>query len=131
MGVQSYVKEKVQRIGKSQVTSDEKSMKPPGPPPTPNLGEDVRLLVNSSPFDNTFTTAAPFLCASVGAWSGYWVFRGLDYHSHRAHIPLPIYIRQTFYQAKLVQFLIILAGTFTVLRKNRRMRWMPTLDVGK
>lgn len=87
-------------------------------------------MVQSRPFESGFTSAAPFLCASLGAWPGYWLFRGMDYHTYRAHIPLPIYIRQTYYQAKLVQLCIILAGTFTVLRKNRRLRWMPTMEVG-
>ncbi|BFF99002.1 uncharacterized protein DMAD_07010 [Drosophila madeirensis] len=88
----------------------------------PNLGEDIRQVVNDKGFENAYETAAPFLMAGLGCWPGYWIFRGLDYHTHRAHIPLPIYINQTFYQAKILQLLIVLAGTFTVLNSQRRKR---------
>nr|XP_017108582.1 uncharacterized protein LOC108133235 [Drosophila bipectinata] len=129
MGLQDFVgsvKEKAQKFSKSRPETS-----PTPPPPVPNLGEEMRLMVESEPFESGFTASAPFLCASLGAWPGYWLFRALDYHSYRAHIPLPIYIKQTYYQAKVVQLFIIMAGTFTVLRKNRRLRWMPTMEVGK
>ncbi|XP_023032950.1 uncharacterized protein LOC6645057 [Drosophila willistoni] len=91
----------------------------------PNLGEDIRQVVQTKEFESALNSASPFLLASLGAWPGYWVYRGMDYHSHRMHVPLQIYIRQTFLQAKLLQFAIILAGIFTVVKEQRRSRMMP------
>ncbi|KAH8296735.1 hypothetical protein KR054_010653, partial [Drosophila jambulina] len=116
MGIQSFLsglKERVQR-------QSNKEKAPPLPPPqTQNLGEEIRLMVNSPRFESAYNTAAPFLFASLGAWPGYWAFRAMDYHVHRSHIPLEIYIRQTYYQAKAVQLFIILAGTYTVFRNHQ------------
>ncbi|XP_001354053.2 uncharacterized protein [Drosophila pseudoobscura] len=95
---------------------------PETPEATPNLGEKIREVVNDKAFENAYDSAAPFVMASLGSWPGYWLYRGLDYHTHRAHIPLRIYINQTFYQAKILQFVIILAGTFTVITNQRRAR---------
>lgn len=60
----------------------------------PNLGEDIQLVVRTPEFESVMNSASPFLLASLGAWPGYWLYRGFDYHSHRAHVPLPVYIRQ-------------------------------------
>lgn len=96
----------------------------------PNLGEDINQVVHNPEFERVLNSTSPYLLASLGAWPGYWIYRGLDYHSHRAFVPLPMYIRQvsdqhysppnyllynllvyqTFYQAKLLQMVIIMAG---------------------
>ncbi|KAH8235049.1 hypothetical protein KR032_008089 [Drosophila birchii] len=135
MGIQSFfgdLKEKVQ-------WQFNKNKAPPLPPPkAQNLGEELRLMVNSPRFEAAYNTAAPFLFACVGAWPGYWAFRAMDYHVHRSHIPLEMYIRQvinslkthfhlyehicipqTYYQAKAVQLFIIMAGTYTVFRNHK------------
>lgn len=98
MGLQdvlSRIKDKT-RSSSAKPNSDTPPSKPRASPApaTPNLGEEIRQTVQSRPFENGFMSAAPFLCASLGAWPGYWLFRGMDYHTYRAHIPLPIYIRQ-------------------------------------
>ncbi|KAH8373971.1 uncharacterized protein LOC110188850 [Drosophila serrata] len=116
MGIQSFfsdLKEKVQ--GKS---NQSKGIPLPSPR-AENLGEELRLMVNSPRFEAAYNTAAPFLFASLGAWPGYWAFRAMDYHVHRSHIPLEIYIRQTYYQAKAVQLFIIMAGTYTVFKNHK------------
>ncbi|XP_016964755.1 uncharacterized protein LOC108034382 [Drosophila biarmipes] len=118
MGIQNFyghLKDKILKTTKKEEAAREVA----SPPQVHNLGEEIRLLVHSKAFENAYSTAAPFLFASLGAWPGYWLFRGMDYHVHRSHVPLPIYIRQTYYQAKVVQLFIILAGTYTVFRNNR------------
>ncbi|XP_016990899.1 uncharacterized protein LOC108052884 [Drosophila rhopaloa] len=125
MGYFSSLKQKIQGPFKKEDTSEEKV----NPPQRNNLGEQIRLMVHSKPFESAYNSAAPFLFASLGAWPGYWLFRGMDYHVHRSHVPLAIYIRQTYYQAKVVQLLIILAGTYTVFRNNNRLRLMNTNGV--
>lgn len=60
----------------------------------PNLGEDIRKVVHTPEFEHVMNSASPFLLACLGAWPGYWMYRGFDYHSHRAYVPLPMYIRQ-------------------------------------
>ncbi|KAH8304668.1 hypothetical protein KR059_003241 [Drosophila kikkawai] len=133
MGIQSFVS----GLFKKQ---SNKGIAEPLPAPTAqNLGEEIRLMVNSPRFESAYKTAAPFLFAGLGAWPGYWAFRAMDYHTHRSHIPLEIYIRrvivkiinllinilhylcipQTYYQAKTVQLFIILAGTYTVFRNHK------------
>ncbi|XP_030386016.1 uncharacterized protein LOC115632878 isoform X3 [Scaptodrosophila lebanonensis] len=91
-------------------------------PTVPNLGEDIRLMVQTREFGKTLDAVSPYLLASLGVWPGYWLYRGLDYHSHRAHIPLPMYIRQTFFQAKLLQLAIILTGIFSIVRDHHKTR---------
>nr|XP_016933336.1 uncharacterized protein LOC108012458 [Drosophila suzukii] len=131
MGIQNYygnLKEKILKITKKEEPTREMV----SPPQMHNLGEEISQLVHSKSFEDAYNTAAPFLFASLGAWPGYWLFRGMDYHVHRSHIPLPIYIRQTYYQAKVVQLFIILAGTYTVFRNNRnKLRLMNTNSVGE
>ncbi|XP_017841749.1 uncharacterized protein LOC108599434 isoform X2 [Drosophila busckii] len=80
----------------------------------PNLGEDVHQVLQTPEFEHVLNSVSPFLLASLGAWPGYWLYRGFDYHAHRAHVPLPIYIRQ----AKLVQFAIIAAGIISFLQSQ-------------
>ncbi|XP_017070787.1 uncharacterized protein LOC108107693 [Drosophila eugracilis] len=129
MGIQDYfygLKEKIQGPAKKTSKEQDNTI-----PKVHNVGEEIRLMVHSKPFENAYNKAAPFLFASLGAWPGYWLFRGMDYHVHRAHIPLPIYIRQTYYQAKMVQLFIILAGTYTVFRNNTRLRLMNASGLGK
>lgn len=60
----------------------------------PNLGEDIRKVVQTQEFENVMNSASPFLLTCLGAWPGYWIYRGFDYHSHRPYVPLPMYIRQ-------------------------------------
>ncbi|XP_043649629.1 uncharacterized protein LOC122617724 [Drosophila teissieri] len=131
MGIQNYygsLKEKFLRLtGKEEPAKAEIAH----PPRIHNLGEEIRMLVHSQSFEKAYSTAAPFLFANLGAWPGYWLFRGMDYHVHRSHIPLPIYIRQTYYQAKMVQLLIVLAGTYTVFRNTTRLRLMNANRVAK
>ncbi|EDV95535.1 uncharacterized protein LOC6557665 [Drosophila grimshawi] len=86
----------------------------------PNLGEDISHVVQTPEFGQVLDAASPFLLASLGAWPGYWLYRGIDYYSHRAHVPLPTYIRQTFYQAKVLQFVIIMSGIITIINRHRR-----------
>ncbi|KAL7733621.1 hypothetical protein ACLKA6_005075 [Drosophila palustris] len=108
MGVTDFI-ESVKRWTAGQLDrSKEEDQKKPRK--FPNLGEDIQLVVRTPEFESVMNSASPFLLASLGAWPGYWLYRGFDYHSHRAHVPLPVYIRQTFYQAKMLQFVIIVAG---------------------
>lgn len=60
----------------------------------PNLGEDISQVVHNPEFERVLNSTSPYLLASLGAWPGYWLYRGFDYHSHRAFVPLPMYIRQ-------------------------------------
>eukprot|EP00099_Drosophila_melanogaster_P002527 NP_001137874.1 uncharacterized protein Dmel_CG32299, isoform B [Drosophila melanogaster] len=132
MGIQNYygnLKEKFSTRLKRKEEEPAKAIA--HPPRMHNLGEEIRLLVHSQSFEKAYSTAAPFLFASLGAWPGYWLFRGMDYHVHRSHIPLPIYIRQTYYQAKVVQLFIIMAGTYTVFRNASRLRLMNANRVAK
>lgn len=104
----------------------------------PNLGEDINQVVHNPEFERVLNSTSPYLLASLGAWPGYWIYRGLDYHSHRSFVPLPMYIRQvsdkpppphnslpiifyiiflqTFYQAKLLQMVIIMAGIIQFMK---------------
>ncbi|EDW57103.1 uncharacterized protein LOC115768089 [Drosophila novamexicana] len=91
----------------------------------PNLGEDIQQVVHTPEFEQVLDAASPFLLASMGAWPGYWLYRGFDYHSHRAHVPLPVYIRQTFYQAKLLQLLIIMTGIISMVKNHNNFRIFP------
>ncbi|XP_033161740.1 uncharacterized protein LOC117142000 [Drosophila mauritiana] len=131
MGIQNYYGNLKEKFLTRLKRKEEEPTKPRAHPPRMhNLGEEIRLLVHSQSFEKAYSTAAPFLFASLGAWPGYWLFRGMDYHVHRSHIPLPIYIRQTYYQAKVVQLFIILAGTYTVFRNASRLRLMNANRVG-
>ncbi|EDX08944.1 uncharacterized protein LOC27206260 [Drosophila simulans] len=131
MGIQNYYGNLKEKFLTRLKRKEEEPAKPRAHPPRMhNLGEEIRLLVHSQSFEKAYSTAAPFLFASLGAWPGYWLFRGMDYHVHRSHIPLPIYIRQTYYQAKVVQLFIILAGTYTVFRNASRLRLMNANRVG-
>ncbi|TDG53258.1 hypothetical protein AWZ03_000073 [Drosophila navojoa] len=94
----------------------------------PNLGENIQRVVQTPQFEQVLNAASPFLLASMGAWPGYWIYRGFDYHSHRAHIPLPIYIRQTFYQAKLLQLIIIMTGILTIVKNQKNLHIFPDND---
>lgn len=109
MGITNFI-ESVKRWTVSKLDRRENEDDDQKKPKFPNLGEDIQLVVRTPEFENVMNTASPFLLASLGAWPGYWLYRGIDYHSHRAHVPLPVYIRQTFYQAKMLQFVIIMAG---------------------
>ncbi|XP_017126696.1 uncharacterized protein LOC108145653 [Drosophila elegans] len=131
MGIQSFYNSLKQKIqGSSKMERNEQyEEKIKKPPQMQNIGEQIQLMLQSKSFESAYNTAAPFLFASLGAWPGYWLFRGMDYHVHRSHIPLPIYIRQTYYQAKVVQLFIILAGTYTVFRNNSRLRLLNTNGV--
>ncbi|XP_017057732.1 uncharacterized protein LOC108099009 [Drosophila ficusphila] len=122
MGIRNYFNTLREKIQGSTRKEEETAKKKINAPKMHNLGEEIRLMVHSKPFESAYSTAAPFLFASLGAWPGYWLFRGMDYHVHRAHVPLAIYIRQTYYQAKVIQLLIILAGTYTVFRNTSRLR---------
>ncbi|EDW50199.1 uncharacterized protein LOC6610483 [Drosophila sechellia] len=131
MGIQNYYGNLKEKFLTRLKPKEEEPAKPRAHPPRMhNLGEEISLLVHSQSFEKAYSTAAPFLFASLGAWPGYWLFRGMDYHVHRSHIPLPIYIRQTYYQAKVVQLFIILAGTYTVFRNASRLRLMNANRVG-
>lgn len=92
MGVTDFI-EGVKRwtVGQLDRNKDEDQKKPRK---LPNLGEDIQLVVRTPEFESVMNSASPFLLASLGAWPGYWLYRGFDYHSHRAHVPLPVYIRQ-------------------------------------
>lgn len=123
----------------------------------PNLGEDIRKVVHTPEFEHVMNSASPFLLACLGAWPGYWMYRGFDYHSHRAYVPLPMYIRQvirnnnnpppphnhypplffspaifhlsffqTFYQAKLLQIIIITAGIVHIFKEQNTSPMFPT-----
>lgn len=95
MGIQNYYGNLKEKFSTRLKRKEEEPAKPIAHPPRMhNLGEEIRLLVHSQSFEKAYNTAAPFLFASLGAWPGYWLFRGMDYHVHRSHIPLPIYIRQ-------------------------------------
>ncbi|XP_062132878.1 uncharacterized protein LOC133843378 isoform X2 [Drosophila sulfurigaster albostrigata] len=110
MGVTDFI-ESVKRWTVNQLdrkSKQEEELKPVRQ--IPNLGEDIQMVVQTPEFENVMNSVSPFLLASLGAWPGYWLYRGFDYHSHRAYVPLPVYIRQTFYQAKMLQFFIIMAG---------------------
>ncbi|XP_017022828.1 uncharacterized protein [Drosophila kikkawai] len=113
MGIQNFLS------GLFKKQSNKGIAEPLPAPKAQNLGEEIRLMVNSPRFESAYNTAAPFLFAGLGAWPGYWAFRAMDYHTHRSHIPLEIYIRRTYYQAKTVQLFIILAGTYTVFRNHK------------
>jgi len=93
MGVTDFI-ESVKRWTAGQLDRTDKVEEHEIKKKFPNLGEDIQLVVRTPEFENVMNSASPFLLASLGAWPGYWLYRGFDYHSHRAHVPLPVYIRQ-------------------------------------
>ncbi|XP_023167215.1 uncharacterized protein LOC111596971 [Drosophila hydei] len=126
MGFTSYIERMknwaVSRVYRVPLTSDESDSSKKR---FPNLGENIQHVVQTPQFEQVLNTASPYLLASMGAWPGYWIYRGFDYHSHRAHIPLPIYIRQTFYQAKLLQLIIIMTGILTIVKNQKNLHVFP------
>ncbi|KAM7355573.1 uncharacterized protein ACRADG_001601 isoform 2-T2 [Cochliomyia hominivorax] len=89
-------------------------------PKKPNIGEDVRLLVQSSEFENHVKSISPFLITGIIAWPSYWLYRGLEWHHIRGQEPLNVYIRKTYYRAKMLEFCILLTGILMAIRSSQR-----------
>ncbi|XP_037816278.1 uncharacterized protein LOC119606767 [Lucilia sericata] len=86
----------------------------------PNLGEDLRLVMQSSEFEKQLRSSSPFLITGLIAWPSYWLYRGLEWHSVRDVETLPSYIRKTFYRAKILEFCILLTGILMTIRSSHK-----------
>ncbi|XP_065362416.1 uncharacterized protein LOC135955919 isoform X2 [Calliphora vicina] len=86
----------------------------------PNLGEDLRLVMQSSEFEKQLSASSPFLITGLIAWPSYWLYRGVEWHRVRNIEPLPLYIRKTFYRAKVLEFCILLTGILMAIRSTHK-----------
>uniref|UniRef100_A0A1A9X0G8 Uncharacterized protein n=1 Tax=Glossina brevipalpis TaxID=37001 RepID=A0A1A9X0G8_9MUSC len=48
----------------------------------PNIGDDLRQIVQSEDFENKTKATAPFLVAGILAWPIYWIYRGTEWHKY-------------------------------------------------
>ncbi|XP_037816277.1 uncharacterized protein LOC119606766 [Lucilia sericata] len=72
-------------------------------------------------FQQKLEQTKPYIMASFIAWPIFWLYRGLEWSSHRQNARLPMYIQKTYLQAKFMQFSIIMFGlTVASLMENSR-----------
>uniref|UniRef100_A0A1A9VN42 Uncharacterized protein n=1 Tax=Glossina austeni TaxID=7395 RepID=A0A1A9VN42_GLOAU len=84
----------------------------------PNLGDDLRQVVQSKDFENNVRATAPFLATGMLAWPVYWAYRGIGWHKYRNTEILPLYIRKTFYRAKAMELMILMTGIVYSLKST-------------
>ncbi|XP_065362415.1 uncharacterized protein LOC135955919 isoform X1 [Calliphora vicina] len=87
-----------------------------------NIGQQFNEFIhNNMPigFEQKFNKTKPYIMASFIAWPVFWLYRGLEWSSHRQNARLPMYIQKTYLQAKFMQFSIIMFGlTLASLMEN-------------
>ncbi|KAI9588672.1 hypothetical protein GQX74_004517 [Glossina fuscipes] len=84
----------------------------------PNLGDDLRQVVQSKDFENNVKATAPFLATGMLAWPLYWAYRGIGWHKYRNTEILPLYIKKTFYRAKAMELMILMTGIVYSLKST-------------
>uniref|UniRef100_A0A1B0G7A9 Uncharacterized protein n=1 Tax=Glossina morsitans morsitans TaxID=37546 RepID=A0A1B0G7A9_GLOMM len=89
----------------------------------PNLGEDLRQVVQSKEFENNVKATAPFLVTGMLAWPLYWGYRGIGWHRYRNTEILPLYIRKTFYRAKAMELMILMTACFRDENRVQALTW--------
>ncbi|TMW51686.1 hypothetical protein DOY81_003232 [Sarcophaga bullata] len=82
----------------------------------PNLGEDLRVVMLSS--ERQWRSMYPYLVTGLVAWPTYWLYRGYEWHKVRGVEPLPLYIRKTFFQAKMLEVGVLMTALFMLFRSS-------------
>ncbi|XP_011205850.2 uncharacterized protein LOC105227969 [Bactrocera dorsalis] len=88
-----------------------------------NMGEEMRRLMHRQDIEAAMESAKPFLLTAALAWPTVWLYRGFEWHTKRGKETLPLYIRKTFFAAKISQLSVLLLGLIYAIGSTQPRRF--------